>query len=403
MAAPSCILMKIRELLTIKCRPIRYCCAKNSTTVAATVACEIESSQFRTLESNPLKHTHHHGSKFYTISPKTYKKLFTLGGFSKSVESQFKTFRENCVMIRNPALQLINYLNTANYSLPAIRYIIYGRVGTGKSLTLAHVIHYASEKNWLLLHIPWALNWTYNPKDFTSSVNHPGQIDLPIDSALWLQHFHTQNSTVLQELDLRLSRTYEWSKREITNEGEPLTALIDKGINRMKFASECIKALLQEIKLHSQSERFNAKNIRILVAVDGVNCFFKPTKLKRDDKSVVQPSDVTPIRAFMNLFNNDWKNAAIVVTVDSMAIPFMKSDIYTPHALLGKEGFNCFEPFVPVLVDNYTEKEINNCIDYYIDRMWIQNKNGHTEIGRKELKFLSGHNPYSLMQICAPL
>ncbi|XP_067131890.1 small ribosomal subunit protein mS29 [Centruroides vittatus] len=397
------IFKKVRGLQRVKV--IYNCCIKNFySTTASPVVCEDDVKHFRTLESNPMNHTLQHEGKFYSIPPKTYKKLFTLGGFSKSYEVQFKTFRENCIMVRYPALQIMNYLETANYSLPPVHYVIYGRNGTGKSAILNHIVHYASEKNWLLLHIPWAPNWTRRPKDTATSLWDQGtdKMDLPIDSALWLQHFHSQNSLLLQELDLRLSKTYEWSKRESTNEGEPLTALIDKGVNRMKFASGCIAALLQEIKLHVQTGRFKDK-LRVLVAIDGVNCFFYPTKLKREDKSVVEPDQVTPIHAFRKLFGNDWTDAAVVTTVDPVASADIKTAAYTPHALLGKEGFDCLDPFVPILVENYTEKEIDSCLDYYVDRMWIQNENGRGETGRKELKFLSGYNPRSLQKICAPI
>lgn len=39
-----------------------------------------------------------------------------------------------------------------------------------------------------------------------------------------------------------------WSKREITSEGVPLKELIDLGLNRGKYASGCIAALLEELK-----------------------------------------------------------------------------------------------------------------------------------------------------------
>jgi len=58
---------------------------------------------------------------------------------------------------------------------------------------------------------------------------------------------------------------------------------------------------------------------------------------------------------------------------------------------------------VPVCVRNYNEKEVENCLDYYIDRRWLQNEKSCTEQGRTELKFLCGMNPNRLMHICAPL
>ena len=34
------------------------------------------------------------------------------------------------------------------------------------------------------------------------------------------------------------------------------------------------------------------------------------------------------------------------------------------------------DPFVPVFVDKYNEKEMESCIEYYIHKKWIQNEAG---------------------------
>jgi small subunit ribosomal protein S29 len=67
------------------------------------------------------------------------------------------------------------------------------------------------------------------------------------------------------------------------------------------------------------------------------------------------------------------------------------------------QGFEHLDPFVPICVRDYNDKELESCLDYYIDRRWLQNEKGCTEEGRKELKFLCGMNPYRLMDICAAL
>nr|CAD7449403.1 unnamed protein product [Timema bartmani] len=69
----------------------------------------------------------------------------------------------------------------------------------------------------------------------------------------------------------------------------------------------------------------------------------------------------------------------------------------------GSNGFEHMDPFVPIRVSEYNAKEIESCLQYYIDRRWIQNPNLRTEDGRKELAFLSGNNPYHLMNMCTPL
>lgn len=67
--------------------------------------------------------------------------------------------------------------------------------------------------------------------------------------------------------------------------------------------------------------------------------------------------------------------------------------------LLGKDGFAHLDPFVPVFVPNYSNKELLSCMDYYRERKWVHPFKGQDE----ELSFVSGNNPFKLMNICAPL
>jgi len=91
-----------------------------------------------------------------------------------------------------------------------------------------------------------------------------------------------------------------------------------------------------------------------------------------------------------------------VVTVDSTAHPGELRESHLPRYLLTKEGFEMMDPFVPVEVTNYSEKEMQSQIDYYIDRKWLQQPKAHTEQGRRELYFTSAFHPYTLMTLVAP-
>lgn len=66
------------------------------------------------------------------------------------------------------------------------------------------------------------------------------------------------------------------------------------------------------------------------------------------------------------------------------------------------QGFEHLDPFIPVQVTNYSEKEMHSQINYYIDRRWLQQPKAHTEQGRKELMFSSGFHPHTLMNMVAP-
>ena len=60
------------------------------------------------------------------------------------------------------------------------------------------------------------------------------------------------------------------------------------------------------------------------------------------------------------------------------------------------------DPFIPIEVSNYDEKEFCSQVNYYIERRWLVQPKAHTERGRRELSFTSGNHPRSLMQLVAP-
>nr|CAD7203252.1 unnamed protein product [Timema douglasi] len=195
------------------------------------------------------------------------------------------------------SISLSPHLLTSSYPLYGGSLKV-GRPGCGKSLTLAHVVHFGLTAGFLLVHVPWVANWTRRPREVSSSTTREGFVDLPLDAATWLVHFKSQNSALLNKLD---------------------------------------------------------------------------------------------------------SNGAVVVTVDQIAASDDRQASVLPLYQLGKEGFEHLDPFVPIRVSEYNAKEIESCLQYYIDRRWIQNPDLHTEEGRKELAFLSGNNPYHLMNMCTPL
>uniref|UniRef100_A0A1A9WAZ9 Small ribosomal subunit protein mS29 n=1 Tax=Glossina brevipalpis TaxID=37001 RepID=A0A1A9WAZ9_9MUSC len=352
-------------------------------------------SDYRTAESNVAAQTKVHEAKFYTIPPDVKKQLFSGGGFTKLFENQIKTFTETCLMIRPSALEVLEYIRNTDFAKPTVRYVVYGENGVGKSLMLAHVVHFGYQNGFVLVHVPWVPNWMKRPKEITN-VSEGGFIDLPFDAAAWLLHFKNQNSKLLTELDLKTSKDYIWSKREATSAGSTLSELIEHGISRIKFASGTIAALLAELKLHA-----TAGHCKVMVAIDGFNAFFHPeTRILTDNKQRVTPDRVTLTQPFLDLTNYDWINGVCVLVVDKIGMTegFMES--YMPRYLLGRNGFEHLDPFVPIAVQNYTDKEFHTCIQYYLDRHWIQKT---PEGFDEQLKHLSNKNPYNLMQITRSL
>uniref|UniRef100_A0A336LXC0 Small ribosomal subunit protein mS29 n=1 Tax=Culicoides sonorensis TaxID=179676 RepID=A0A336LXC0_CULSO len=369
-----------------------------SYSTATATAEETKFTDFRTSEQDPTKHSEKHiGRLFYKIPENVKKVLFSQGGIPKQYEKQWKTFAEPCLMIRKPVIDLINYIGQGvSTDKPVNRYVLYGDIGAGKSLTLAHLLHYGYTAGFMLVHMPYSGYYYKFPKEHGPSATREGFWDLPLDSAAWLIRFKTQNGHLLNQPDLKISKDYVWSKRETTPAGSSLLELVDHGINRVKFAGDTIDALIEELKLLSTSGK-----CKVLAIIDQYNVFWQPLSYLRGPHRVrIKTENVTLTNPMRSISNYNWTNGAVVVSVDPMGHVDQFGQSPLPRCMLGKEGFEHMDPFVPIEVPTYDDKEFQNCIDYYLDRRWIQNT---AEGFDKELKLLTNKNPYDLMRMCAPL
>ena len=63
-----------------------------------------------------------------------------------------------------------------------------------------------------------------------------------------------------------------FSYRESTPEGSPLSQIIETGLNRPRFAADCLNIFLKEIKINLQ-QGWNKHPVMLMI--DGVNTLFQ--------------------------------------------------------------------------------------------------------------------------------
>ncbi|KAL8184481.1 UNVERIFIED_CONTAM: 28S ribosomal protein S29, mitochondrial [Gekko kuhli] len=297
-------------------------------------------------------------------------------------------------MVRKPGLELLSYLKRTNFAHPAVRYVIYGEKGTGKTLTLCHAVHHCAKQNWLILHIPDAHRWVKNCRELLPSSYNKERFDQPLEASTWLKNFAVTNERFLKEI--KTQQKYTWSQRESTEEGSSLMSIVEQGLNRVRNSSDVVGVVLKELKQQSSWGSF-----KLLVAVDGVNSLWGRTTLKKEDRSAVSVEELTLTHNLRKMMTNDWTGGAIVTTLSWTGSVFQPHGAYLPSELLGKEGFETLDPFVPIQAHNYTDLEFESCYQYYLERRWLQHEKASTNEGRLELRFLSGGNPGEFERISA--
>ncbi|XP_040901282.1 28S ribosomal protein S29, mitochondrial isoform X2 [Toxotes jaculatrix] len=352
-------------------------------------------SVFRTQEKDPACQSEKQVGQFYTLPPAHVRTAFP-HGFPWRYQQQVKTFNEACIMVRQPALEVISYLKKTDYSKPAQRYLFYGLNGSGKTMSLCHTVHFCYTQGWLVLHIPDAHLWVKNCKELLPSSYNTSRFDQPLQAAEWLRSFRITNEQFLSKI--KTKHRYVWTKREFTEEGSLLGQLVDQGISRVKSSCDVVGAVMKELRLQSGQPE---SNFHLAVAVDAVNALWGRSTIKKEDRSSVDPEELTLVYNLRKLMRNDWTGGAIITTVSQTGSLYMPKSAYLPHELLGERGFNNMDPFIPVSVPNYSEKEFESCYLYYMDRHWLQHPQSRTEDGKKELIFLSNRNPAMLDRVCS--
>lgn len=352
-------------------------------------------SVFRTQENDPARHSEKHIGQYYTMPSAHIRTVFP-HGLPWRYQQQVKTFNEACVMVRQPALEVISCLKKTDTSKPAVRYLFYGLKGSGKTMALCHTIQFCYMQGWLVLHIPDAHLWVKNCKELLPSSYNTSRFDQPLQATEWLRNFRITNEHFLSKI--KTKQRYVWTKREFTEEGSPLGELVDQGISRVKSSSDVVGAVMKELRLQSGQPE---SDFRLALAVDGVNALWGRSTIKKEDKTAVDPEELTLVYNLRKLMKNDWTGGAIITTLSQTGSLYTSKSAYLPQELLGERGFDCMDPFVPVSVPNYSEKEFESCYLYYMDRHWLQHPQCQTEEGKKELIFLSNRNPSMLDRICA--
>lgn len=359
---------------------------------------------FRTTDDDPNLHTLNHVGLHYKISNDDLNNRLR-GTLRPSHRRLMKTFNENCLMVRQPSLEVNGYLKTLNHKHPIPRFLYYGNQGAGTGTCMALNIHYCSLNDWVIVHLPWAgrlirVNEWHPKKQALESSFRPGRLDVAEDAVEILTQFRIQNQASFKKLDLKTTQEYIWTKREKADVGTPLDEIINFGLNRFKFAADVVGVLFKELR-----QQASTKGFKVLVSVGGINALFVPWDakncIKKNVHTKIHPSELTMIHHFKRMLTPNWCGGAAIGNLIKQANNLDSRESILPRYLLQQDGFEHLDPFVPIHVPEYSEKEARSVIEYFIDRNWLQHEKANTEQGIQELLFVSQRNGFDLQKTCA--
>ncbi|CAB3410952.1 unnamed protein product [Caenorhabditis bovis] len=337
----------------------------------------------------------------YEIDAESSKRLNMRANLPSPMGKQLETLGELVTLVREPLLEVVSCMRVVEKTLPTLRLVLWGAFGTGKSVTLNQAVHYASANDWVVVQLRSAMLLTRQVKEIEMSSYVPGRINDPPNAVAILQAFKQQNQHIWKKLaELTTEREYEWSKSEKTGAGKPITEIVEMGISAPFLSSDCVGALFRELRRHATND-----SVKVLVAIDDANSLWGKTLVKRADRTYASPGDLSLVIHFRRLLANDWTNGCALMVADKKEVADARDELtvsrHTPLELFGEEGFDFIEPFLPIEVNNYTEKEIRELYEYYVKKNWLATKNARTEKGRMELMHLSAFNPYYFERLCA--
>ena len=118
---------------------------------------------------------------------------------------------EQTFMVRKPYLEILQYLRQINWSAQDnLRFILWGKMGTGKSTTMSQVHHFALNSNFIVIKFHSIRRWFSNYQEAVESEFKAGRWNFPHEARAVLEDFKYYN---IKKIDGMVThKTYQWSE-----------------------------------------------------------------------------------------------------------------------------------------------------------------------------------------------
>jgi len=433
---PSILRRSSCSLKSIQNGKLLFCTASPSSLTS-----EVD-KYYRTKENNPLNHDDKHLGRLYTIPQEEFNFLgnviddkYSIKFSTPQVLDRNDILQEQTFMVRRPYVETLQYLKQIKWpEQDNVRFILWGKFGSGKSVSLSQISHFALKSNFILLNFRDLRKLLSHYREATESEFKEGRWDFPVEAQTYLKEIKHYNFDKLDGLVTH--KAYKWSEMESTPIGSPLSQIIETGLNRPRFSADCLNVFLKELKTNIQQ---GWNKYPVMLMLDGVNVLFQERTLVSKTlprrkasspttpfyiKEACTPDELSLLVTLKHMLKQDFKNSCVMASVDRVlrvklerrprgksirkywnyhmfnglgftggrtVTPGMDPDY--PFVLLGNHGWQHMHPFIPIETTNYTPGEMDVMIDYYTDKSFIR-KVSASDDGRKEIHFLTGRNPW---------
>ncbi|XP_048584061.1 28S ribosomal protein S29, mitochondrial [Nematostella vectensis] len=371
---------------------IRASCPTRSYATAAPAARrQDERSSVIITENDPDKHLNSHQGFFYSVPQESLDNILT-HVLPKRFLKQSEILGGSYLMVRNPALSVIKKLKKQGNSQAPTRFVLHGDAGCGKTLTLSHIVHYATSAGWFVLLVPSVFSWVHSKRGVQMSKSREDRFDQPEEAASWLRTIRAINGPFLA--NMQASQQYEWGKLDSTKKGEPLISVIDQGLKRINYAPDAVGVVLKEIK--------QEPGLKILYAADEYNGFFGKTSFKDSKQKWIQPQNLSLVHHFTKLIDpkDGLKSAAMVFALSRTGIEKNRNKSSDVKELLGEEGEDVTSPYTSIHVPAFSMSELENFVRLYQQRGGFQKD--LTSSLLHEIALLTGGSGHLASLLCGP-
>ncbi|KAH0287795.1 hypothetical protein M436DRAFT_83595 [Aureobasidium namibiae CBS 147.97] len=257
-------------------------------------------------------------------------------------------FRRPATLVRKETAELAKLMQDVEANKTAVRRVIYGERGSGKSVLALQAKAMALLKGWIVVHIPEAKELILGNSSYAPS-SEAGLYNQPHFTAALLSQIAKANHTVLSKL--RLSLDHKFSIPIQSNISLDRFAMM--GATDPELAPEIYTALWKELTAKSGTGE-GMQRPPVVFTVDGVAHVMKESAYMSPDVTPIHAHDLSIVNHFFSLLNGKAKlpNGGMVLATDSGSnkptIPGFEHAVARNAALAKGQQAPQWDPWVKV-------------------------------------------------------